>query len=129
MSTSTRQRALCYLSDHLQQQPHGPEFAVSGDELYTWLRASLTQAGHRQRPAYAYEANRLYCAVIDTYRQAGNDVAADHGQDFFDVAALYDAVQWATRHNAPTPRPPSTAATVVVMSGGYVVHLCLVGRC
>ncbi len=111
MSTSTRQRALCYLSDHLRQQPRGPEVAIAGDELYTWLRASLTQAGHRQRPAYAYEANRLYCAVIDTYRQAGNDVATDHGQDVFDVAALRDAAWQTTRHagiaNAsyrPSPR-------------------------
>jgi len=95
---SPRLRTLRCLSDHLQQQPHGPEFAVSGDELYVWLRAYLSQAGHRQRPDDAYETNRLYCAIADTYRRAGNDVAADQGQDFFDVAALRDAIQQATRH-------------------------------
>jgi len=31
---SPRLRALRCLSDHFQQQPHGPEVAVSGDELY-----------------------------------------------------------------------------------------------
>jgi len=94
---SPRLRALRCLSDHLQQQPHGPKLAVNGDELYTWLRAYLTQAGHRQRPVYAYEANRLYCAIADTYRQAGNYIATDQGQDFFDIAALCDAVRRTTR--------------------------------
>jgi len=97
---SPRLRALRCLSDHLQQ-PHGPEFAVSGDELYTWLRAYLTQAGHRQRPDYAYEANRLYSVIADNYRQAGNYIATDQGQDFFDVAALRDAVRRTSRrHNS-----------------------------
>jgi len=98
MSLSPRLRALRCLSDHLPQQPHGPEFAVSGDELYTWLRSYLMQADHRQRPAYAYEANRLYCAITDSYRRSGNYVATDQGQDFFDVAALRDAIQQDTRH-------------------------------
>jgi len=96
MSLSPRQHSLRRLSDYLRQQPHGPEFAVSGDELYAWLRAYLSQAGHRQRPAYAYEANRLYCAIADTYRRSDNYVATDQGQDFFDVAALRDAIEQTT---------------------------------
>lgn len=90
---SPRLHALRCLADHLQQQPHGPEFAVRGDELYTWLHAYLTQAGHRQRPDYAYKANRLYCAIADSYRQAGNYVATNQGQDFFVIVALREAIQ------------------------------------
>ena len=30
----TRLLALRYLSTYLQQQPHGPEYSVSGTELY-----------------------------------------------------------------------------------------------
>jgi len=89
----TRLLALRYLSTYLQQQPYGPEYSVTGTELYGWLRAYLSHAGQRQRSAYGYAANHLYCTLIDAYRCAGGYVGIEQGQEFFDVEALHNAVE------------------------------------